>query len=146
MAHRQQVKLEVTQNIAALQHSANWRQTLCWKDYDQLCAVLNKQFYLLADKLQAAAALNEEAGEFTVFVANGDWEQEEELSLDVKAFEGYRFVEHLTMYSDDFDAANSYENPDVIKPVVCKDTRCEDGRIDVTLKKQSWNMFRFEMN
>ena len=94
----------------------------------------------------AAAALNEEAGEFTVFVANGDWEQEEELSLDVKAFEGYRFVEHLTMYSDDFDAANTYENPDVIKPVVCEDTRCEDGRIDVTLKKLSWNMFRFEKN
>ena len=68
MAHRQQVKLEVTQNIAALQHSANWRQTLCWKDYDQLCAVLNKQFYLLADKLQAAAALNEKEVRLCVLV------------------------------------------------------------------------------
>jgi len=92
----------------------------------------------------SAAALNEEAGEFTVFVANGDWEEEEELTLDVKAFEGYRFVEHLTMYSDDFEAANSYENPDVIKPVLCEDTKCEDGKINVTLKKLSWNMFRFE--
>ena len=92
----------------------------------------------------AAAALNEEAGEFTVFVANGDWEEDEELTLDVRSFEGYRFVEHLTMYSDDFEAANSYENPDAIKPVVCEDTKCKDGKIDVTLKKLSWNMFRFE--
>lgn len=68
MAHRQQVKLEVMQNIAALQHSANWRQTLCWKDYDQLCAVLNKQFYLLADKLQAAATLNEKEVRLCVLV------------------------------------------------------------------------------
>ena len=92
----------------------------------------------------AAAALNEEAGEFTVFVCNADWEQEEELTLDVRAFEGYAFVEHLAMYSDDFDAANSYENPDVIKPVAVKDTRCENGSISVKLKKLSWNVFRFE--
>lgn len=68
IAHQQQVKLEISQNIAALQHSANWRQTLCWKDYDQLCAVLNKQFYLLADKLQAAAALNEKEVRLCVLV------------------------------------------------------------------------------
>jgi alpha-L-arabinofuranosidase len=48
------------------------------------------------------------------------------------------------MYSDDFDAANSYEHPDVIKPVVCEDTECIDGSITVTLKKLSWNVFRFE--
>ena len=69
---------------------------------------------------------------------------EEEITLDVKAFDGYRFVEHLTMYSDDFDAANSYENPDVIKPVVCGETQCRDGKLTATLKKLSWNMFRFE--
>ena len=92
----------------------------------------------------AAAALNEEAGEFTVFVVNGDWEEEEELTLDVKAFEGYHFVEHVTMYTDDPDAANSYEDPDVIKPVACKDTKCENGKLTATMKKMSWNMFRFE--
>ena len=47
-------------------------------------------------------------------------------------------------FTPDFAAANSYEDPDVIKPVVCEDTRCEDGTINVTLKKLSWNMFRFE--
>ncbi|MBQ4258133.1 MAG: alpha-L-arabinofuranosidase [Clostridia bacterium] len=92
----------------------------------------------------AAAALNEEAGEFTVFVVNGDWEQEEELTLDVKAFEGYKFVEHITMYSDEFEAANTYENPDAIKPVVVEDTKCVDGKINVTVNKLSWNVFRFE--
>ena len=94
--------------------------------------------------MTAAAALNEDAGEFTVFVANGDWEEEEEVTLDVKSFDGYRFVEHLTMYSDDFEAANTYEDPEAIKPVVCEDTKCKDGKITVTLKKLSWNMFRFE--
>lgn len=88
--------------------------------------------------------MDDESGEFSVFVINGDWEEEEELTLDIKAFEGYRFVEHVTMYSDDFEATNSYENPDVIKPVICKDTHCTDGKIKTVLKKLSWNMFRFE--
>ncbi|MDO5139361.1 MAG: alpha-L-arabinofuranosidase C-terminal domain-containing protein, partial [Oscillospiraceae bacterium] len=94
--------------------------------------------------ITAAAALNDEAGEFTVFIANGDWEEDEDLTLDIRSFEGYRFVEHTAMYSDDFEAANSYEHPDNIRPIVCEETQYEDGILKATLNKLSWNMFRFE--
>jgi alpha-N-arabinofuranosidase len=94
--------------------------------------------------ITAAAALNEKDGEFTVFVSNGDWEDEHEFTLDVRSFYGYKFVEHTTMYSDDLEAANSFENPDVIKPVVAKDTVCKDGIVTANLNKLSWNVFRFK--
>ena len=93
--------------------------------------------------ITAAAALNEEDGEFTVFVSNADWEDDHEFTLDVRAFDGYQFKEHITMYSDDFNAANSYENPDAIKPVVVEDTICKDGVVTAKLNKLSWNVFRF---
>lgn len=94
--------------------------------------------------ITAAAAHNEEAGEFTVFVTNGDWEDEHEFTLDICGFDGYKFVEHTTMYTDDFNASNSYENPDVIKPVVDEATKFENGVVTANLKKLSWNVFRFK--
>jgi len=94
----------------------------------------------------AAAALNEENGELTVFVINADWEDEQEFTLDVSGFEGFTFQEHLAMYTDDIMAANSYENPDAIKPVIEQDTACEGGVLSATLKKLSWNVFRFTKN
>jgi len=94
--------------------------------------------------IQAAAALNEEDGEFTVFVANTDWTDEHEFTLDVANFEGYRFIEHLAMASDDPDARNSYENQDVLKAVADPATTCVGGVVSATLKPVSWNVFRFK--
>lgn len=94
--------------------------------------------------ITAAAALNEADGEFTVFVTNGDWEEEHEFALDVASFEGYKLVEHTALYTDDPNAANSYENPEAIVPVVVEDTACEDGVVKATLKKLSFNVFRFK--
>jgi len=94
--------------------------------------------------IQAAAALNEEDGEFTVFVGNTDWEDEHEFTLDVAAFEGYKFVELLTMSSDDPNARNTYENQDVLKLVADPDAKCENGIVTATLKPISWNVFRFK--
>ncbi len=93
--------------------------------------------------VQAAAALNEEDGELAVFVINADWEDAQAFTLDARGFEGWRFAEHLTMASEDENARNTYENPNVILPRADTDTRCEKGVVTATLPKLSWNLFRF---
>ena len=94
--------------------------------------------------VQAAAALNEEAGELTVFVANTDWQEAHQLTLDAAAFEGWQFVEHVTMFSEDPQAYNDYEHPDTIVPCAVPETGCVDGQVQAVLGPLSWNMFRFE--
>ena len=93
--------------------------------------------------VQAAAALNEEAGELTVFVINADLEEEQELRLDVRGFEGWRFEEHTEMAEADPEVFNSYEHPDAIVPRKNSGTRAEKGILTAVLKPQSWNMLRF---
>ena len=94
--------------------------------------------------VQAAAALNEAAGELTVFVINADPAEEQELRLDVRGFEEWRFTEHIEMFTDSAKAANTWDHPDRIVPRVSKGTRAEKGILTARLQKQSWNVFRFK--
>ena len=94
--------------------------------------------------IESAAAYDEDKGTLTVFVLNRNWESDNDVSIDTAGFKGYDFVEHVELYSDDIMASNTFENPDAIKPVVNQNTRCENGEVTATLKKLSWNMFRFE--
>ena len=94
--------------------------------------------------IQAAAALNEAAGELTVFVINGDPAEEQELKLDVRGFEGWKLAEHIEMFAEDEHAANTWDHPDRILPRRNEDTRAEKGILTAVLKKESWNVFRFK--
>ena len=110
-------------------------------------AVLLHGFGSAGDRVhtvQAAAALNEEAGEMTVFVINADAEEEQELTLDVRGFEGWQFVEHIEMYAEDPAAQNTWEHPDRILPCRNAETRAEKGVLTAHLKKESWNVLRFK--
>ncbi len=91
----------------------------------------------------AAAALNEEAGELTVFVINADWEEDHEFTMDLRAFNGLTFKEHKVLYTDDPEASNSYETPDQILPRAAEGTVLEGGVLSAKLRKQSWNVIRF---
>ncbi len=95
------------------------------------------------ETVQAAAALNEEAGELTVFVINADAEEEQELKLDARGFEGWKFTEHIEMFSEDPEAANSWDRPDRILPRSNTETRTEKGILTARLKKESWNVLCF---
>ncbi len=93
--------------------------------------------------VQAAAALNEEAGEMTVFVANTDWEEAHHFTMDVTAFEGWQFAEHVELATDDLEAYNDFERPDTLLPAPVAATTCHGGVVTAVLKPVSWNMFRF---
>lgn len=93
--------------------------------------------------VQAAAALNEEAGEMTVFVINADAGEEQELKLDARGFEGWQFAEHIEMVAEDPKAQNTWDYPDRILPRKNTVTRAEKMILKAVLKKESWNMLRF---
>ncbi len=93
--------------------------------------------------VQAAAALNEDAGELSVFVINADAEEEQELRLDVRGFEGWQFAEHIEMYAEEPGMMNTWDHPDRILPRKNGETRAEGGVLTAVLRKESWNVLRF---
>ncbi len=94
--------------------------------------------------IEAAAAYNDAEGELNVFVINRNWEQDISLDLDVSGFEGYDFIEQIQLYSDDINASNTYEEQNAIVPSIRKADNIIDGNVSTTVKKISWNVFRFK--
>ncbi|MBN2239510.1 MAG: hypothetical protein JW712_07035 [Dehalococcoidales bacterium] len=93
--------------------------------------------------IESAAAFDENNGELNIFVINRNWEQDTELELDIIGFKEYDFIEQIEMYTNDIDAANSYEDPEVIIPSVNSSAVFENGKVSAAVKKLSWNVFRF---
>ena len=91
--------------------------------------------------IDASATFDEENGEAAVFFINRNWEEDMDVKLDVRGFEGYELVEHQEMYCYDDYAANSYGD-EQIRPVVNTGTKMDGGVIDVHAKKLSFNMIR----
>lgn len=94
--------------------------------------------------VDAAAAYDEKAGALTLFAINRDPAGDTQIQLDVSAFEGYRFVEHLELCTPDMDARNTWEAPDTIAPAVGQSAKEDQGVVTATLKPLSWNVLRFE--
>lgn len=92
--------------------------------------------------IEAAAVHHEEKGEVDVFIINRSVEDDIEVSLDVRGFEGYELVEHVEMYTDDITKGNSFESPEVIVPTLNTKTRMEDGKVIALTRKLSWNVIR----
>jgi alpha-N-arabinofuranosidase len=94
--------------------------------------------------VQAAAALDEEAGELNLFVINADLDEDQELRLDARGFEGWQFREHIEIFAENPDDANTWNDPGRILPHPNPDTRAEGGLLTARLRKESWNVFRFQ--
>jgi alpha-L-arabinofuranosidase len=93
--------------------------------------------------IESAAAFDQKNGELNIFVINRNWEQDITLELDVRGFEGYAFVEHLELFTEDIDASNSFENPNMIAPSNCSTAQFKNGKVSTTARKLSWNVIRF---
>ena len=94
--------------------------------------------------IDTAAAHDEEKGELNIFAINRNWESANDIEIDTTAFKGYRFIEHIQLFTPDMDAMNSYECPDTVVPSVNTDAKCKDGKITSRLQKLSWNVFRLK--
>ena len=93
--------------------------------------------------IDVSASHDEENGEAAIFLINRNWEEDMEVKLDVRGFEGYELLEHQEMYCYDENARNSYQN-EQIHPVVNNDTKMEGGIITMNAKKLSFNMIRLK--
>lgn len=96
--------------------------------------------------IEAAAVILEDKEELCVFMINRAIDEDIEISLDVRAFEGYKLAEHIEMYTDRLDMRNSFENPDAIKPSVNANTHMDNGKVKAVAKKLSWNVIRLSKN
>jgi alpha-N-arabinofuranosidase len=92
--------------------------------------------------IEAAVVHNEEKGEVDIFMLNRSALDDIEVTLDVRGFEGYKLAEHSEMHTDDLGKGNSFENPDVIKPMINSDTKMDQGKVTAVTKKLSWNVIR----
>lgn len=94
--------------------------------------------------IDTAAAYDEASGELNIFVINRNWEEDNSIELDVSGFEGYKFVEQIELFSEDMDRINTYEAPEAVLPSVSKEAKYFDGKVASTVKRLSWNVFRFQ--
>ena len=94
--------------------------------------------------IQSAAALNPEQNRLTVFVINADWEDAQELALDVRGFAGWKLKSHSCLYDEDPEACNTWENPNRLVPREMPVPAAEKGIYSAVLPRLSWNVFRFE--
>ena len=97
------------------------------------------------DFIDTAAAFDKETGELSIFVINRNWQDANDIELDVSGFEGVQFIEHLEMHTDDLTKANNFETPDAIQSVVNSSATFADGKVTSNVKAISWNVFRFKV-
>ena len=48
----------IDERCSLLAASANLKDTICWKNYNEMCRIIDAQFYLLVSKLQQKQILN----------------------------------------------------------------------------------------
>jgi alpha-N-arabinofuranosidase len=82
---------------------------------------------------------NQERGEVIVFAANRSLEEDMELDLTLEGFDGCKLVEHVQLYHDDLTAINDMD----VERVAPTNVPLSEGG-EITLKKHSWNMLRFQ--
>lgn len=91
--------------------------------------------------LEAMAVWRPEADAVTLFAVNRSLDSRLRLECDLRAFEGYRIVEHLTLECDDLKATNTAGN-ERVKPSAGGRSSLADGLLTADLAKHSWNVIR----
>ncbi len=94
------------------------------------------------ETVQAAAAMDPETGEVTVFVLNADLKEDQELTIDLRAFGATEQPEHRELYAEDPKARNSFACPEAISPRTNGEATLDGGLLTARIRKASWNVFR----
>lgn len=93
--------------------------------------------------LESIAVFNESAEELTIFAVNRDLDDALVLNADIRSFDGYEVIEHIVLQNDDVKACNTVGNPNVVIPRLVKLSNVDDGHLECSLPKLSWNVIRF---
>lgn len=87
-----------------------------------------------------AQAVVDAQDNITVFAINRSLEEQLEMSLELRGFEGYSVKKHIVLTADDPKATNTEDTPDAVKPAENGNARCENGCVKAVLDKVSWNV------
>jgi alpha-N-arabinofuranosidase len=108
----------------------------------QIDAGVEKTGYKDIPILDAAAVLNEEKKELTIFAVNKDQKDSLDFSCDLREFGAYRLVEHLVLQHNNLKATNTAENPDNVTPHSNGNATVIGDQVKASLAKLSWNVIR----
>jgi alpha-N-arabinofuranosidase len=87
-------------------------------------------------------AVHDEVGEaLTIFAVSRNLAETLNLEADIYGFEGYRFIEHITLHNPDLQAVNSARE-EKIKPAPAAPGKFEGSKLEVNLPPASWNVIR----
>ena len=92
--------------------------------------------------LEAAATLDEERGQLTIFAVNRDQSAPLSLEGDLRGFTGYSMTEHIVLDHEDPKARNTAEHPNSVAPRREDGAGLHDGRLTALLPRLSWNVLR----
>ena len=92
--------------------------------------------------VDSVVVYNEEAEELVLFAVNKDLEEDISLTMDLRQFRDYRIIEHVVLEHEDLLATNTEEDPFRVAPKTVERSAAENGVLNTTLNKTSWNMIR----
>ncbi len=92
--------------------------------------------------LESVATWDETANTLTLFAVNRSLDSALPLEGDLRAFPGYRVVEHITMHHADLKATNTADRPNSVHPQPNGDAQLDQGKLTATLPAASWNVIR----
>src|SRR5439155_8888167 len=95
--------------------------------------------------LAAAAVLDREGRNLTLFTVNRDREGALLVDADMRAWPGCRVLEHLTLCAGDPLAANDAEQPERVRPRSVAGARMEGGRLSAVRPPLSWKVVRLAL-
>ena len=90
--------------------------------------------------IEAAAAVDEGTGTAAIFLLNRSWEDPIDIELDIHGFKGYALSKHIQLCSEDLDAFNTFEKPDLIAPRIDERTTQSGETIALCAEKLSFNV------
>ncbi len=108
------------------------------------CDKYDSGHYTDVPYVDSVAIWNEENEEVTVFAVNKNMNDDIVTTIDLRSFEGYELVEHITLHHDEIDAKNTEDNPYNVVPHSNGVTKLDDGIAESVLGKMSWNVIRFK--
>lgn len=95
-----------------------------------------------APYLDCVVVENEEKEELVLFAVNKDLEEDMEITLDLRQYEGYRVAEQLVMHDEDLKAVNTEQDPGRIVPKKADSVKLDGGILTGMLSHKSWNVIR----
>jgi alpha-N-arabinofuranosidase len=102
--------------------------------------VYDSKNYTDVPYLDCAAVWNEEDGKITIFAVNKSFDEDMEVTCDLRQFGDLKINEHIVLTHDDLKAENTEATPDNVTPVCVNNDSVDNGVLTLILPKQSWNV------